>query len=298
MSESIDESLIVVNRDDPRLPPVMRIPFIHIGYRLPQPTIYHCLHSGCTSLHNQSASVHTHLWPALIVLVRAFVALVYTLPAIAPDASAFERLCWFLFFSAVVTCFAFSAAFHSLLSHRDERVRRIGQQMDYCGILLLIGQTNFLSFFVGFQCHPVLQTLYSIVAVSLLVIGIYLQVFAGWWHHAHSRGRLVVFLVSACFGFVPLAHWRLLSGGRASTSIVADILSFYALFAAAFAFYSSHWPEKIWRNWITELFLSGHVLWHIGSACAVLYYIEIVLQFRQYRQVRGCSEELGIDNES
>lgn len=293
-SMSCVSSVEVVHRDDARLPTAMRVPFIHNGYRLPQFSVFHCLHSGCTAVHNETAAVHTHLWPAVLVALRAMCALTWTLPAVASNWSFAEQLAWHLFFAAAVACFAASTVFHSLLSHHDENVRRTGNQIDYCGIMLLIGHCNLLAFFLGFECFPLWQALHVAVAASLLVVGITLQTWGGWWHPSYRRRRLIVFVASGTYGLLPLAQWAYLTGGRPDTTIVTDILMFFTIFAAAFGFYVSRFPEKMWRNRFTELVLSSHVCWHIGTAAGVLYFIEIVVMFRKYRAMHGCVQELGV----
>jgi predicted membrane channel-forming protein YqfA (hemolysin III family) len=287
---------VVVDRDDARVRR-MAVPFIETGYRLPSASVWDCLFTGVCRCHNETACVHSHLWPAAYLLCLACTSLCKTLPElVGPSWRVSERLAWLYFFVSAVLCFASSAVFHSLLSHDDDGVRHLAHRIDYVGIQNFIGATNVLAFFLGFECFPRWQALYLAISITLLVVGVGLQVFGNWAAPAFRRHRLILFAASALLGVLPLLQWKfVLTGGRASdaTTIFGDILSFYAYFGTAFAFFISRWPERTFRRWpLVDLCFSSHVLWHLFTAVAAIHFAHSVLRFREYRAEFGCSHEL------
>ncbi len=120
-------------------------------------------------LHNESVNIWTHLLGATAfvvtgVLVHKAVAARYE------TASRADVLAFASFFVGAVACLGMSAMYHALSNH-SPRVARIGNKLDYAGIVVLIWGSFVASVYYGFFCYQGLRWLYwSMVRVSYLSI--------------------------------------------------------------------------------------------------------------------------------
>ena len=109
-------------------------------------------------LHNETINIFSHLIPALLSLPAGLVLYTWLEPrydrASKPDVLAFS--CFFL---GTLLCLGMSATYHTIGNH-SPRVNRIGNQLDYVGIVLLISGSFVPSIYYGFWCHPYLQLVY------------------------------------------------------------------------------------------------------------------------------------------
>lgn len=110
-------------------------------------------------LHNESVNIHTHLLGALVFLFIAFIAYAYAVHIVSgPDILAFG-----CFVFGAVFCLSMSATFHAISNH-SPLVNRLGNQLDYAGIVALIVGSFVPSIYYGFYCEPVLQKIYWAMA--------------------------------------------------------------------------------------------------------------------------------------
>lgn len=143
--------------------------FIHRHYRPASNSILTSLHS-LTYLHTESVNVYTHLLGALcfVLLCIPFYQALKPRYATASNADVLAFACFFL---GAVLCLGISAAYH-LMSDHSPAVSRLGNQLDYVGIVALITGSFVPSVYYGFYCNTRLQLLYwTMVSPACLVIG-------------------------------------------------------------------------------------------------------------------------------
>ena len=108
-------------------------------------------------LNNESVNIHTHLFGALLFIGLAFNLRAY-LPQFAWTYTA-DVLAFGCFFVGAVLCLAISAIYHTISNH-SPKVNRLGNQLDYVGIVALITGSFVPSVYYGFYCDPNLQKVY------------------------------------------------------------------------------------------------------------------------------------------
>lgn len=131
--------------------------YIHSGYR-PASNSYSTSAQSLGYLHNESVNIYTHLIGAIIAAISA----VYMYAAIRPRfqyASDEDVLVFGCFFLGAVVCLGMSATYH-LISNHSERVAKMGNRLDYMGIVCLIWGSFIPSIYYGFSAEPSLVRLY------------------------------------------------------------------------------------------------------------------------------------------
>jgi adiponectin receptor len=131
--------------------------WIHGGYRKASNSYWRSF-SSLAYLHNETVNIYSHLLPALLSLPAG--AVLYNALEPRYDRATREDVIAFsFFFCGVALCLGMSATYHTLSNH-SPRVNRIGNQLDYVGIVLLITGSFIPSVYYGFWCDPGLQMLY------------------------------------------------------------------------------------------------------------------------------------------
>ena len=124
------------------------------GYRQPTDSFVGCFQS-LFYLHNESVNIHSHL---LGVFLFFFIAMsIYYVESYHLLWS--DGLALACFFVSVITCLGISAVYHLISNHSPE-VARLGNQLDYIGIVILIAGSFVPSIYYGFYCEPSLQRRY------------------------------------------------------------------------------------------------------------------------------------------
>lgn len=128
--------------------------YIRASYR-PVSNSYFRSFQSLFYLHNESINIHSHLLGAFLFLFVSITVYAFEVHSVsAADICAFG--CFFL---GAVISLGISAIFHTISNHSPE-VARLGNQLDYIGIVVLIIGSFIPSVYYGFYCHPMLQTLY------------------------------------------------------------------------------------------------------------------------------------------
>lgn len=132
-------------------------PYILHGYRPLSRSIAKSLLSW-TYLHTETMNIYSHLVPAIFVLTAgsfAYRVFLSNYPLAAVDDLAV--LAFFLI--SAVTCFSFSAGYHTLENH-SKHVSNMSLRCDYMGIILLILGDFVSGIRMGFFCEPTLRIVY------------------------------------------------------------------------------------------------------------------------------------------
>ena len=108
--------------------------------------------------HNETINVYSHLIPALLSLPCA-IAIYKLLQPRYERATQSDVIVFSCFFLGSALCLGMSATYHTISNH-SPAVNRIGNQLDYVGIVLLITGSFVPSVYYGFWCDPTLQRVY------------------------------------------------------------------------------------------------------------------------------------------
>ena len=130
---------------------------IYGSYRRPSGS-YRGSFASLFSIHNETVNIYTHLVPALASVPGA-VALYKALQPRYAQATQSDVIAFSCFFGGATLCLGMSAAYHTISNH-SPRVNKLGNQLDYVGIVLLITGSFVPSIYYGFWCDPNLQMIY------------------------------------------------------------------------------------------------------------------------------------------
>lgn len=125
--------------------------YIHSGYR-PASNSFSRSFCSLSYIHNETVNIYTHLLGAAAALVCS----VYLHALIRPryDKATTEDIIVFgCFFGGAIACLGMSATYHTISNH-SPKVNKIGNQLDYVGIVCLIWGSFIPSIFYGFAREP------------------------------------------------------------------------------------------------------------------------------------------------
>lgn len=134
--------------------------YITSGYR-PESNSYRLSASSLSYLHNETVNIYTHLIGAVIALIGSGV-LYHSLRARYEHATREDVYVFSCFFLGAVACLGMSATYH-LISNHSHRVAKIGNQLDYVGIVALIWGSFIPSIYYGFSAERGLINIYWIM---------------------------------------------------------------------------------------------------------------------------------------
>ena len=140
--------------------------YILSGYRRASNS-YRTSLASLTYTHNESVNIYSHLFGALLALAGILVLLLLyysssstTLSSLLPSSfGGADALAFACFFVGAAACLSMSATYHTISNH-SPTVARLGNQLDYAGIVLLIWGSFVASIYYGFACHSHLRLLY------------------------------------------------------------------------------------------------------------------------------------------
>ena len=141
--------------------------YIQSGYR-PASASFRKSFASLGYLHNESVNIYSHFGGAVIFSGMAVV--LYT--AIKPrydTAAASDIWAFACFFAGAALCLGMSGTYHTISNH-SPIVARMGNKMDYVGIVFLITGSFIPSVFYGFYCHPHLQEFYWTMVWTSIIL--------------------------------------------------------------------------------------------------------------------------------
>lgn len=140
--------------------------YIHSGYR-PASYSFRKSFASLGYLHNESVNIYSHLIGAVIFSISG--VCLYTLIRPRYDtAKSSDILAFGCFFLGAALCLGMSATYHAISNH-SPTVARMGNKLDYVGIVCLITGSFIPSVFYGFYCHPHLQEFYWTMVCHLAI---------------------------------------------------------------------------------------------------------------------------------
>jgi len=131
--------------------------YIHSGYR-PASSSFKKSFASLGYLHNESVNIYSHLLGAVAFSIAGTILYTAIKPRYEPAESS-DILAFACFFAGAALCLGMSATYHAISNH-SPMVAKMGNKLDYVGIVFLITGSFIPSIFYGFYCHPHLQKFY------------------------------------------------------------------------------------------------------------------------------------------
>jgi len=264
-------------------------PYIRSGYRKIENSTASCLHS-CTTLHNETVNIYTHLIPAVFLAV--FSIFIQTkITQHFPEATTLDRVVIGANVLAALVTFALSASFHTLMSHSPD-AHSFFLRLDYAGILTLILGSFFSGIYVGFYCLPTPRTIYWTMIVTLSLGTATLVLHPRLQSHKYRSVRTYAFVATSLTGFAPIGHGLCLYGWEEMW--VRSGMPYYLLegliYAAGAFFFISRVPESIWPGSF-DIWWSSHQIFHLLVVVAAATHMWGVWQAFawNYEHTRTCA---------
>lgn len=135
--------------------------YIHSGYR-PQSNSFRKSFGSLNHLHNETVNIYSHLLGALLFLFAGLIAFVVFKPRYA-KVSHEDVYVFGCFFAGAVACLGMSATYHTISNH-SPAVAKLGNKLDYLGIVFLIWGSFVPSIYYGFADSPnLIKTYWTMV---------------------------------------------------------------------------------------------------------------------------------------
>jgi adiponectin receptor len=255
--------------------------YIHHGYRPASSSFLVSFHS-LTYLHNETVNIYSHLLPALVAL-PAGIRLYQVLTPRYQSATQADISAFACFFVGATFCLGMSATYHTISNHSPS-VARIGNALDYVGIVGLITGSFIPSVYYGFYCAPSLQLIYwtMICTIGLGCIFVCLSPkFRTPEWRPFRAGMFVSMGLSAIF---PVIHGLWLYGPKQMT----DQIGLHWLLLQGFLYilgatiYAARVPERLLPGRF-NIFGSSHQIFHVLVVCAAVSHLTGLLRAFEYR---------------
>lgn len=131
--------------------------YIHSGYR-PASNSFQKSFGSLAYLHNESVNIYSHLLGGLAFSIIGL--FLYTSIASRYEtASSADITAFAFFFAGAALCLGMSGTYHAISNH-SPLVAKLGNKLDYVGIVCMITGSFIPSIYYGFYCHPHLQETY------------------------------------------------------------------------------------------------------------------------------------------
>lgn len=254
---------------------------IHSGYR-PASSSFLGSFQSLGYLHNESVNIYTHLLPALVAIPAGY----QLYGALAPryqTAADSDVLAFACFFAGAAFCLGMSATYHTISNHSPS-VARIGNALDYIGIVGLIVGSFVPSIYYGFYCSPQLQhrywTMICTIGLGCVCVSILPRFRTPGWRPFRA-GMFVGMGLSAVF---PVIHGVYLFGFsqmRQQIGLSWLLLQGF-LYILGAGIYAARVPEKLWPGRF-DIFGHSHQIFHVLVVCAAVSHLTGLLKAFDYR---------------
>lgn len=255
--------------------------YIHHGYRPESSSFLVSFHS-LTYLHNETVNIYSHLLPALVALpvgIRLYQVLAPRYQsATQADISAFA-----CFFVGATFCLGMSATYHTISNHSPS-VARIGNALDYVGIVGLITGSFIPSVYYGFYCAPALQLIYWTMICTIGLGCIFVSLSPKFRTPEWRPFRAGMFVSMGLSAIFPVIHGLWLYGPGQMT----DQIGLYWLLLQGFLYilgatiYAARVPERLLPGRF-NIFGSSHQIFHVLVVCAAISHLTGLLRAFDYR---------------
>lgn len=254
---------------------------IHTGYR-PASFSYLVSFQSLTYVHNETVNIYTHLLPSMLATPAAVV--LYR--AISPryqTASERDIKAFACFFAGAAFCLGMSATYHTIINH-SPTISRIGNGLDYVGIVGLIVGSFIPSIYYGFYCAPALQRLYwtmiCTIGAGCTIVSVLPQFRTPRWRPF----RAAMFVGMGLSAVFPVIHGLQLYGIEQMTRQIGLgwLLLQGFLYILGAGFYAARVPERL-RPGKFDIVGSSHQIFHVLVVCAAVAHLTGLLKAFDYR---------------
>ncbi|TIA30256.1 HlyIII-domain-containing protein [Aureobasidium pullulans] len=260
--------------------------YIHSGYR-PASNSFSRSFASLSYIHNETVNIYTHLLGA----VAALICSVYLHSLIRPRydrATAEDVIVFGCFFGGAVACLGMSATYHAISNH-SPKVSKIGNQLDYVGIVCLIWGSFIPSIFYGFAREP------GYIAITLIGIGCAtVSILPSFRTPKWRPFRAGMFVAMGLSAVIPVLHGISLFGVEQLQRQMG--LSWLVLqgvlYVSGAAIYAARVPERL-KPGSFDIWGSSHQIFHVlVLLAAASHFIGLVKSFDYEHSARAQADNV------
>lgn len=254
---------------------------IHTGYRPASSSFWVSFYS-LTYIHNETVNIYTHLMPSLLA-VPAAIALHRALAPRYVTATQADIMAFGCFFTGAAFCLGMSATYHTISNH-SPAIARIGNSLDYIGIVGLIVGSFVPSVYYGFYCAPGLQQLYWTMICSIGLGCVFVSILPQFRTPRWRPFRAAMFVGMGLSAVFPVIHGLYLYGRDQMTRQIGLgwLLLQGFLYILGAGIYAARVPERL-RPGQFDLWGSSHQIFHVLVVCAAVAHLTGLLRAFDYR---------------
>ncbi|KAE8398793.1 hemolysin-III related-domain-containing protein [Aspergillus pseudonomiae] len=254
---------------------------IHSGYR-PASFSFLVSFQSLTYIHNETVNIYTHLLPSLLAVPGA-ILLHRVLAPRCETATQADIISFACFFAGAAVCLGMSATYHTISNH-SPTVARIGNTLDYAGIVALIVGSFVPSVYYGFYCEPGLQRLYWTMICSIGIGCVFVSIMPQFRTPRWRPFRAAMFVGMGLSAVVPVIHGLRMYGVEQMTRQIGLgwLLLQGFLYILGAGIYAARVPERL-RPGQFDLWGSSHQIFHVLVVCAAVAHLTGLLRAFDYR---------------
>lgn len=269
--------------------------FIRSGYRPPSYNILRSWRSAFR-VHNETVNIQTHLLGAVSFILFAILCTSLTLPSgiraalYSIQVSSFPIAPLAPFLIGAVACLFCSASFHTT-SNVSPRVARIGNQLDYLGIVCLITGSFLSSIRLAYVCDPIPLNLYTTLISTLGTICAIATLMSRFRTPAWRPVRAAMFVGLGLTAIFPMAQGMWTWGWHELDQRIGGVQMLVegVLYVGGAALYAARWPERRWPGKV-DLLGSSHQIFHVLVVMAAWCHCWGLLRAIAYAGERTCKD--------
>ncbi|KAK2809642.1 hypothetical protein FQN50_003699 [Emmonsiellopsis sp. PD_5] len=254
---------------------------IHTGYR-PASGSFIISFKSLGYVHNETVNIYTHLLPS-IACIPFSISLYKAISTRYASATHSDVLAFSCFFAGAAFCLGMSATYHTISNH-SPTVARIGNALDYIGIVGLITGSFIPSVYYGFYCMPQLQYMYwtmiTLIGAGCTVVSVTPRFRTPAWRPFRA-GMFVSMGLSAVF---PVLHGLWIFGAQQMVKQIGLVWLVLqgGLYILGATIYAARVPER-WRPGQFDILGSSHQIFHVLVVLAAIAHLTGLLRAFDYR---------------
>ncbi|KAF8463008.1 hemolysin-III related-domain-containing protein [Kalaharituber pfeilii] len=233
-------------------------------------------------LHNESINIYTHLLGAIVALCLPYYIFTLLSPRY-PTMHPLDTIALLSFLLGSGTCLFLSATYHTVSNH-SRPLARLGNTLDYIGIVAMIFGSYIGSLTYGFWCLPALRTRYTAVIGGLGLICSILALHPHFRTPKYRPFRATMYILYGSSGIVPIIHGsRILGFSDLSAQIqLRWLLAQGGLYILGALIYAARVPER-WAPGRFDLFGASHQVFHVLVLAAAGTHLRGLIRAFDYR---------------